>query len=351
MIRRLHRPIATWLSTNHPVLWVTRVDVAVAMAVAVAVVSVPIVWAASTITAEWTTTIRQINGSMVAECTVSFGQVLYGLQVLTLGLGAVATFLWFGAVYRSAYKAVAPTMRIYPRIVDLFAALAVVGLATATATVAVEFVANMNRGECPVAGREVDWGEGRLWVNPPRPWLQPMEIVGRYLGYMIEPGLILAMLFALILRWSLVAALALTAGPPIIAFAGVWLAATFFGNLHEGEARPIIMGATFTLLGLACLFMPLWAARSGDNTRIKRVLVGLSIPTCLLAVAALEYSFGTAVDQLSKRGYVLGFQQVFGPRWLHDYEAYIFFIVHSVVSLFFMQWIYVRWARMSLRPE
>src|SRR5262245_33071709 len=191
MIRRFHRPIATYLSTNHPVLWVTRMDVAVVMAIVVGAVSVPIVLAANAIKVEWGVVQYGPVSDLVAECRISSKDqnILYALQVFTLGLGAAAALVWFGAVYRSAYKAVALEMRIYPRVVELFAALAILGLAAATAAIAVEFV--MNRGECPLVGQEIPGfreSDPPLRVAPPpfgQP--QPMAIVGRYLGFLIEP--------------------------------------------------------------------------------------------------------------------------------------------------------------------
>jgi len=330
MIQRFHRPIATYLSTNHPVLWVARVDVAMLMAVAVAIAGIPILLIARRLT----------NGALLAvedgfvqqyEADTFLDNVQTGLGFLAGGLGVVAALLWFAAVYRSAYKAVAPSMRIYPRVIDLFLVLALVGFVTGSIVVLLDFV--MAHGDTP----------GALQPNA-------SAIIAKYLIVMVEPAVVLSMIFALVLRWSIGAALGLTVGAIVIAVAGVWAFAMAIDSATP-DAKDAVGSAGVAAVTLGCLFVPLWIARNRRNTRLRRILLALCLPLAVLAVAAIEVCFMFTIDYLTRTGYIAGYQtfsflganQEYGPHW--------FFIVHSIFALFFVQWIYMRWARLSLRPE
>src|SRR6266545_7203207 len=223
MIQRFHRPVATYLSTNHPVLWVVRFDVAILMAVAVALVGIPIVWTAAA-TTDFLLQMAEEGRDRVPPDRVKriLDNIQISLQLLTAGLGAAAALLWFGAVYRSAYKAVAPAMRIYPRVIDLFAALAIVGFVTATAFVALDLA--MARG----AGANSYDNES-----------DPKQIIIKYLTCMVEPAVLLAMVFALMLRWSVAAALAVTVGAAIMTIAGIWVVTEIFGDLLPSESKEV----------------------------------------------------------------------------------------------------------------
>jgi len=313
------------------VLWVVRFDVAILMAVAVALVGIPIVWTAAA-TTDFLLQMAEEGRDRVPPDRVKriLDNIQISLQLLTAGLGAAAALLWFGAVYRSAYKAVAPAMRIYPRIIDLFVPLAVVALVAATTVVAIDLA--MARGD------GVNSGESKS---------DPKWLLFKFL-FAIETAAILAVIFALILRWSVAASLALTVGAVIIAGAALWIAAITVDYLPTSLADEAVAAAALAFGGLACLFVPLWIARSRRNSRARRVFVALSIPMAVLAVAALEISFLIEVDHLARQGYIQGLQAYAISR---EYGPHISLILHSVVALLFTQWIYVRWARLCLRPE
>jgi hypothetical protein len=256
------------------------------------------------------------------------------LWLLTAGLGAAAALIWFGAVYRSAYKAVAPVMRIYPRVIDLFAALSILGFVAATTIVMLDLA--MARGD----------GDHSYMSQTDPSW-----IFAKYLLTMIEPAVILAMIFALILRWSIAAALAVTVAAAIIAGLGIWIAVIVVDNLITSQSKELFGLGITAVAGLASLFVPLWIARSRRNSKARRVFVALCIPMAVLAVGALEVCVMVAVDYLIRNGHIAGYEvfPFLGPK--QKYGPHYFFIIHAIMALLFVQWIYVRWARLSLRPE
>jgi hypothetical protein len=331
MIQRFHRPVATWLSTNHPVLWVVRADVAILVAVLLALLGVPIVWTGGTMTDALLQMVGE-GGDRIPRYRVEsiLDNLQITLQLLTGGLGAAAALLWFGTVYRSAYKAVSPAMRIYPRIIDLFIPLALIAFITATAIVTLDMV--MARGS-----------EGSSYETES----DPKWILAKYL-FAFEPALVLAMIFALLLRWSVAASLTLTVVATAIVGGTLWLAVVTIDYLPRPLSNEIVVISTVVIAGLVCLFAPFWIARSPRNTRVRRVLVALSIPMAMLAVGGLEVCFMIGFNTLARDEYV---QRVGSHPILRDFGPQIFFITHCVLALFFMQLIYVRWARLILRPQ
>jgi hypothetical protein len=329
MIQRFHRPIATYLSTNHPVLWVLRVDVAILMAVAVALAGIPILWIARRIT---NGTLLAVEGGYVGpnEANSFLDNLQISLGILAAGLGIVAVLLWFGAVYRSAYKAVAPSMRIYPRVIDLFLVLALIGFVTCSIMVLLDVV--MAHGDAASS------------------YADPSGIIAKYLIVMIEPAVLLSMIFALILRWSIAAALGLTVGAIVIAFGGLLIFA-MVADSATADAKDKVGAACVVAVALGSLFVPLWIARNRRNTRPRRILIALCLPLAVLAVAAIELCFMLTIDYLTRTGHIAGYQIFSFLGANQEYGPHYFFIIHSILALVFVQWIYMRWARLSLRPE
>jgi hypothetical protein len=333
MIQRFHRPIATYLSTNHPVLWVARFDIAILMAGALALLGIPIVWTAGATTVSLLERVLETYDQIPAGAVAILDNIQISLQLLTAALGIVAALLWFGAVYRSAYKAVAPAMRIYPRVIDLFAALALIGFVTASIIVILDLA--MARGDA-----------GSSYASQ----TEPSWILAKYLMAMIEPAVLLSMIFALILRWSIGAALGLTVGALIIAVAGAWVTALILDNIAP-QARDSFGNGFIVLFAVACLFVPLWIARSRRNSKARRLLVALCIPMAVIAVAGLELCFMFVIEYLTRTGRIMGYQVFPFLGANQEYGPHYFFFIHSAVTLLFVEWIYVRWARLSLRPE
>jgi hypothetical protein len=321
MIQRFHRPVATWLSTNHPVLWVARWDVAVLLTVTVLVLGLATAWAGAMAKRA---ILRLAPDLLTTEGALA---LLYNfhviLDIVLAVLGAAAAIVWFATVTKSMYKAVAPRMRMYPRVVDLFAVLLLIGGATATAIIVLDWVMTIQ-----------DADETGVVLG-----LQ--FIATRYLAYAIEPAVVLAAIFAVILRWSLGAALGLTTVAVIIAICMIFVGVSLEKLVPPGTSaaeRDMLTIGFMGSVSLIWLVAALLVAQSRRNSRVKNTFVALTVPLLTVGVAAIE---GGIMGPLS---YL--FPTVKGPP-----AVFLFFGVHTVATVLLVHWLCIRWAKLDMRPS
>jgi len=327
MIQRFHRPVATWLSTNHPVLWVARADVAVLLAVILALLGIAIAWAGALAKQMIFRLANQMPDLVPPEGAVVLLNTFHTvLTIVVAGLGAIAAVIWFATVTKSIYKAVAPRMRMYPRVIDLFAALLLIGGVTATAILL------------------LDWAVG---IDPDQTgfWPDATTTATKYLAYAIEPAVVLATIFAIILRWSLGVALALTTVAAIIALFVLWIAVSIESVVPGASAakRDTLTTSFMASVSIIWVLGAFWVAQSRRSSRAKNLFVALSVPMLILAVGGIEGCVIVLLDHLARLGHVAFSSST-------TYAAQLFFAVHAAITVLLVHWLCIRWAKLSMRP-
>src|SRR5262245_9784597 len=105
MLRKLPSQVAAYLSTNQPILWAARIDVAIALAIGLWTLYLILSW---------------IIGRVLADHRDALTQNMRtGPVILLLVLGVSAVLFWFSGVQRAAYREVAPSRRRHPSVVEL----------------------------------------------------------------------------------------------------------------------------------------------------------------------------------------------------------------------------------------
>src|SRR6266571_5247986 len=113
MLQSAFRPISNHLTTNWPVLWAARLDVALAGALLLLVLEVPIFWLGRRVEqlfwgvgepGYWKLNVSTVRGFMLGA-------------VLLIALGAV--ILWVISMSRVYVRGISPPMVKHPSIIDI----------------------------------------------------------------------------------------------------------------------------------------------------------------------------------------------------------------------------------------
>ena len=128
MLRSLLRKSSDALSTNHPILWAARLDLALLLAVALLAVCFPLGW---------------LSARVGGAAAITQG-IRTASTILMFGIVVSAVLYWFSAVQKAAYRDIAPRHQRHPSVLELFVGAALIA---APGVTLVAIVANFGH-EC-----------------------------------------------------------------------------------------------------------------------------------------------------------------------------------------------------------
>ncbi len=239
MGRALARRFTSYLSTNHPVLWATRLDIALLLALGLVALHIVLALAATKVGPPGQ------SGFTPAMRT--------GLSLVLTALSIAALFFWFSSAQKASYRDIAPSMQKHPSIFALFLACALLLVPSATWITAILNVQLLGSSG---------------WTTR------------QYLLFAIEPALALATIFFLLLRLplrSVLITLLFDIGV-ILVLLWIYLVTRDFWPIADPTAFNLPAGNFLLACSLAFLAVVIALAGSGRNSGWIRALVRLAIP-------------------------------------------------------------------------
>jgi hypothetical protein len=306
MGRALARRITAYLSTNHPVLWATRLDIALLLGLGLWALYIPLLVVAT-----------QVGAPGQSDFTPAMRT---GLSLVLTALSVAALFFWFSSAQRANYRDIAPSMQKHPSIIALFVASALLLLPSAPWIMALS---------------NVPLFTGSFW-----------DIARQYLLFAIEPALVLATILFLLLRLSLRSVLMTLLLDIGVILVFLWVYAVTRDFWPVADATAVNLPASNFLLGysVACLAIVIALAGSGRNAGWIRTLVRLAIPMVAFIVLMVA---GVSTNDLIKL-----YIEPHGLNWnTTDYWAVVVLGLHCIVSLLIVQWLATRWTWLNLAPK
>lgn len=309
MLRRLLSKTADALSTNHPILWAARLDLALLLAVALSAACLLLVWL-STLAAEADTTV--ITPGMRTAPTI-----------LMTGISISAVLFWFSAVQKAAYRDIAPSHQRHPSILELFIGaviIAVPGLAL------VSVISNFGLS----------------------PTVTPSDAIQFYVNWAIGPSVVFAPYLFLALRLPLRTVTYLLALSTFLVF----VIASFMLVVKEqasaaldDEQRAAVANHIAGAAALVMLAVAIIASRKGHATPRRLRLIALTIA---LAPAIALFIHGTIVSDvvqfmMKPRGIINPFASGYGQN--------LSYLAIGLWSLLLAEWLAARWTRVNLAPK
>jgi hypothetical protein len=309
MLQSVFRPISNHLTTNWPVLWAARLDVALACALLLLALGVPIFWMGrSPLQIKWGTT--------------DLGGVVGGVATL-MALGAI--ILWVISVGRVYIRGMSPQMFQYPRFIDVV--LGTVMIVTPTVSLGLVAASNIQH----------------IGLN--------LEFAAIVIGSSVALSTMLAFILMTILRSSMRVAL--------LSFIGVVMSVSFFQSAVTSvvtswlpsppDKTASVTTAVEALTSLAVIASLIWIVSGTTRVRARERLITIGFP----ALFTFAWSINDAVLQLL--GVAIRAEQGSGINYLTTYANPLVAFVHApfalLVTILLGEVLSRRWARLTLMPK
>ena len=305
MGRALARRFTSYLSTNHPVLWATRLDIALLLALGLVALHIVLALAATEVGPPGQ------SGFTPAMRT--------GLSLVLTALSIAALFFWFSSAQKASYRDIAPSMQKHPSIFALFLACALLLVPSATWITAILNVQLLGSSG---------------WTTR------------QYLLFAIEPALVLATILFLLLRLplrSVMIALLLDLGV-ILVFVWIYLVTRDFWPIADPNAFSLPAGNFLLACSLAFLAVVIALAGSGRNAGWIRTLIRLAIPLVPFLMLMIVGVWASDAIKL--------YIEPRGLNWnTADYWPVLTLGLHCIGSLAIAQWLATRWTWLNLAPK
>jgi len=311
MLQSAFRPISNYLTTNWPILWAARLDVALACGLLLLVFGAPIFWLGrSPMQIKWGTS---DVGSMVAfvACLMALGAVI----------------LWVISVGRVYIRGMSPQMSQYPRFIDILLGTVLI----VAPTICLSFFAASN--------------VQNIGFNLP--------FVSGMVGSSVALSTMLAFILITILRSSMRVAM--------LSFIGVFMSVNIFQSVvtsvitrwfpsSPDKTSTMTTAATVELFtSLAVIAFLIWILSGTTHVRARERLVTIGFP------ALFTFAWNINDDVLQLLGMSVRDEKGFGTNYLATYAnpqvAFVYAPLALAITIILGEVLSRRWARLTLMPK
>jgi hypothetical protein len=311
MLQSAFRPISNHLTTNWPVLWAARLDVALGCGLLLLVFGAPFFWLGrGPLQQKWGTT--------------DLGSILAVIATL---MATGALILWVISVDRVYIRGMSPQMSQYPRFIDILLGTVMI----VTPTMALSFFAASNVQNIGF----------NLWF------------VTGMVGTSVALSTMLAFILMTILRSSMRVAL--------LSFFGIFLSTSilqsaitsvitrWFPSPPEKTATVTTTGTIELLIALAVIACLIWILSGTTHVRVRERLITIGFP----ALFTFAWSINDVVLQLL--GVAVPAEQGNGINYLITYAnpqvAFVYAPLALAITIILGEVLSRRWARLTLMPK
>ncbi len=316
MLQSASRTTANYLTTNWPIVWASRLDVALLCGLLVFTVELPIVWLGQSAEQQfWGVGDQQTWVGIVAAIRISMWTVI---TLITLGL----VILWLTSVRRAYVCGLSPRMAKHPSYIDILLGTFIIVTPVVAFGFAVPMIADVP------AGPRTDLGSlFRAFLNP--------ALIHLSIFY----SSILATILTGTLRSSLkMVVLSFLVCPVIAGLVGLAESATIrllFPAIEESAARNA-QAASYLLVLASFIAWLIWMSHGTTRIRARERSLSITFPSLFVFLMYMGGSTSILIASLGVEGSAA------------EAMSQVLFVVILIVLAEVLS---RQWARLSLMPK